>query len=206
MWAARAVVALGVVYVITGASGYFLGTNQPEHFGVVDPALAILEILIILCVPPMITMMAALHACTAADKKTWSRVALIFMALLGSVTSAIHFVELTVVRRIDLGRAPGLAAVLSFQWPSAAFALDLLAWDVFLGLSMVFAAWAVAGTSGSRRLRPALVATGILCLAGTLGPASGDLRFQIVGIAGYAFVFPVTCVFMAQWFSQPADG
>jgi hypothetical protein len=40
MWAARAVVALGVVYVITGASGYFLGTNQPEHFGVVDPALA----------------------------------------------------------------------------------------------------------------------------------------------------------------------
>lgn len=199
-------VALGVMYVITGAVGYFFGSNHPEHFGVVDPALAVLEILIILCVPPMITMMAALHGCAAPDKKTWSRVALTFMALLGGVTSAIHFVELTVVRRIDLGHARGLATVLSFQWPSAVFALDLLAWDVFLGLSMIFAASAVAGTRGNRRLRPALVATGVLCLAGTLGPASGDLRFQIVGIVGYAFVFPVTCVFMAQWFSQPADG
>ena len=156
MWAARAVVALGVVYVITGAAGYFLGANQPEHFGVVDPALAVLEILIILCVPPMITMMAALHACAVSDKKTWSRVALIFMVLLGGVTFAIHFVELTVVRRIDLTTTPGLARVLSFQWPSAAFALDLLAWDVFLGLSMLFAPVRLGVAGCDRRsLQPA---------------------------------------------------
>src|SRR5262245_58331738 len=124
MWAALTVVALGAIYVVTGAVGFFFGADRPEHFGVVDPALAVLEVLIILSVPPMITMMAALHACTRPDRKTCSRVALAFMVLLGGVTTAIHFVELTVVRRIDLGNAPGVANVLSFRWPSVAFALD----------------------------------------------------------------------------------
>jgi hypothetical protein len=206
MWAALTVVALGLAYVITGAVGYFFGADQPEHFGVVDPALAVLEVLIILSVPPMITMMAALHAGTRSERQTYSRVALAFMVLLGGVTTAIHFVELTVVRRIDPAHSPGLANILSFRWPSAIFALDLLAWDVFLGLSMLFAARAVDRDARDRRVRYSLLATGALCLAGTLGPVSGDLRFQVIAIAGYAFMFPLTCLVVAQWFRRPADG
>jgi len=43
---------------------------------------------------------------------------------------------------------------------------------------------------------------GALCLTGLLGPAVGDLRLQMAGIAGYAGAFPVTCLLLAILFRQ----
>jgi hypothetical protein len=65
--------------------------------------------------------------------------------------------------------------------------LDLLAWDFFLGLALVFAARVLRGKE-ARRVRVSMTAAGILCLAGTLCPASGHLHIQYLGIAGYALL------------------
>ena len=77
--------------------------------------------------------------------------------------------------------------------------LDLLAWDFFLGLALVFAARVFAGEA-SRRVRVSMTLAGVLCLAGTLAPASGHLHIQYLGIAGYAFVLPVACALLAMFF------
>ena len=90
-------------------------------------------------------------------------------------------------------------------WPSVFFALDLLAWDVSLGLSLVLAASVFCGGAPQRRVRFALAAAGTLCLTGTLGPLLGELRLQVVAILGYAFVFPVACLLLGLLFRQTAS-
>jgi len=153
----------------------------------------------------MVLTMAAVHACAPRGRRACSAAALALMALLAGVTGSIHFVTLTVVRRLDASTAARLAPILSFRWPSVFFALDLLAWDVFLGLSLVLAASVFRGGAPQRRVRFALAAAGTLCLTGTLGPLLGELRLQVVAILGYAFVFPVACLLLGLLFRQTAS-
>lgn len=140
---ALAVFFIGVVYVITGAVGVVFGGGlaQGDPFTQVDPFLAILELLIILAAAPMIVMMAAVHAYAPRGAKTYSLAALCFMILLAGMTSSIHFVQLTVVRRIESAAIPPLSLIFFSKWPSVLFAMDLLAWDWFLGLALLFAAY-----------------------------------------------------------------
>jgi len=46
--------------------------------------------------------------------------------------------------------------------------------------------------------------SGLFCLVGLSGPASGDLRFQYPAIVGYAFVFPFVCLLLAILFARPS--
>jgi hypothetical protein len=198
-WSALGVFFLGVTYVLTGAIGWALG-DRTKGLELVDPALAILEVLLIIVVPFMIAMMAAVHACAPPERKVWSLTSLVFMALAGGLTAAIHFVQLTIVRHLPVGAVPGLTQILSFKWPSVSFALDLFAWDVLFGLSMLCGAMVFDTRGRARAVRMAMMTSAVLCLIGTIGPASGDLRFQILAIAGYAFVFPIACLLLARLF------
>lgn len=38
--------------------------------------------------------------------------------------------------------------------------------------------------------------SGALCVAGVLGPASGNMRLQWVGVFGYGGVLPVVCLML----------
>jgi hypothetical protein len=76
-------------------------------------------------------------------------------------------------------------------WPSTAYALELLAWDVFLGLALLSAAATLGIASRERAAQNGLVACGVLCLAGIVGPAVGNMRLQLIGVFGYAVVLPV---------------
>ena len=92
-----------------------------------------------------------------------------------------------------------------WRWPQVGFALDLLAWDVFFGLAMLCGAQALAGDPRATAAHGAMRASGALCLLGTLGPASDDLRLQYAGILGYAFVFPIACLLLARWLGRAPD-
>ena len=117
-----------------------------------------------------------------------------------------HFASLTVGRQIDSKVFPLLSQQLSFgQWPTVALALDLLAWDFFLGLSMLLAGSAFKGDGLPNRVRVSMIVTWMFCLAGTLGPSLGNMHIQYLGIAGYAFALPVACVLLAMLFRRSAS-
>lgn len=202
--AALATFALSVIYIMTGLVWLLTGGEaaRRDPFHPRDPYLAVLEWLIVLSAPPMLAMMAAVHVRARPEHRASSLAALGFMVLCTGLTTAIHFARLTVARRLAPGEALPLGSLLSFQWPSVAFALDLLAWDLFLGLSLLLAAGSFAGAGLASWLRRVLRASGALCVAGLLGPALGDLRFQGLAIVGYAGLFPVTCLMMAVVFAR----
>jgi hypothetical protein len=49
-------------------------------------------------------------------------------------------------------------------------------------------------------VRRGLLITGVLCVAGVVGPAVGNMRLQLVGVFGYAVVLPVVCFMLTRLF------
>lgn len=187
-WSAFTLFIIGAAYIVTLAIGFAAhGLAEP----IADPVLAVVEVLTLLSALLMVIMMAAVHGYAPCERKTYSLIALAFMILAAGLTSAVHFVELTAARQL------GSSGIV---WPSPAYAVELLAWNLFLGLSLLFAAPVFEGAGLEGGVRRSLLVSGALCIAGVLGPAVGNMRLQLVGVLGYAGVFPVVCFTLARLF------
>lgn len=103
----------------------------------------------------------------------------------------VHAVELTAGRQLGGG---GLV------WPSTAYAIELLAWDLFLGISLLCAAATLDPARAPKTPRRLVQMTGTLCLVGIIGPAVGNMRLQLIGVIGYAVLLPASAFRLAQWF------
>ncbi len=204
IWAAAGIVVLAALYIATGVAWLVQGGEAAARhpFSPTDPHLAILEWLLVLVAPFMVAFAAAVHWYAPRDRQIFSLTALSFMIPAAAITCCVHFVRLVVARHLDPDAAAHLAAVLSFNWPSVVFALDLLAWDLLAGIAMLSTAPVFPGGGLNRSIRVSLLLGGALCLAGFLGPATGDLRLQLPAIAGYAIVYPVSCLLIGVCFKK----
>jgi hypothetical protein len=160
----------------------------------------ILEVLIILMMPVMVALMVAVHAWAPMHAKTLSLTSVVFMGLLAGVTCIVHFAILTLSRQPEFAGQSWLPLVLSFNWPSVAYALDILAWDVFFALSMLFAAPVFRGSRLAAWIRVLMSASGVLALAGLSGVVAGDMQLRNISIVGYVGVFLVVAPLLAVQF------
>jgi hypothetical protein len=201
IFSAVGVALLDVAYAITLTVGFLSLKSPQEPIG--DPMFSILEVLIILMMPAMVTLMVAVHAWAPLHAKTLSLTALVFMSLVAGVTCGVHFVILTLTRHAAFAGQPWLPLFLSFRWPSVAYALDILGWDFFFALSMLFAAPVFGGSRLTVSIRMLMTASGLLALAGLSGVVAGDMQLRNIGIVGYVGVFLVVACLLAVLFSQP---
>ncbi|KAA3650305.1 MAG: hypothetical protein DWP95_01470 [Proteobacteria bacterium] len=190
MWSTLGMFVVGILYVITMAIGmYSVGLTKP----IVDPILGIMEVLTLITAPLLVISMSAIHRIAPEDQKTYSLIALAFAIMVASLTGAVHFVGLTVLRQT------GTEGIV---WPSIIYGVELLAWDIFLGLSLLFAAQVFQGSGLKRNIRIALIITGALCLIGSLGPITGDMRLQFVSVLSYGILLPFVWLMIARYFQQ----
>ncbi len=192
-WTATSLGILGVAYAIVVAVGVSqAGSDSP----IVDPVLAVMEVLTLLSAPLIVTLMATIHTHGPPETKVFTASALAFGVAMATLTSAVHFIALTVAR------ATGSFVL---EWPSAMYAAELLAWDVFLGLALVLSSSAFKGGNLNRTVRWALAVTGALCLLGTIGPLINDMRVQRIGMLGYGVGLPICCFLVARVFSRAGE-
>jgi hypothetical protein len=208
-WAAIVIVVIAVAYIITGTvwlipniSSVTIQTLAPS-----EPYLTIMEILMLLLNPAMVVLFAAIHAYASQDSKTYSLAAFGFLLLLVAITGVVHFINLTVIRRTT---SVPIAEVFAFYHSrggehSPMFAAEMLGWDFFLGLALLFAAPVFKGDRLHRVIRIGLFISGLLCLIGFSGPASGYMQFQVLAILGYAFGFPLVCLLLAKLFGRSEE-
>lgn len=196
-------VAIGGAYAIALAVGFATyGVRAP----ITDPLLAVMEGLTLLSAPALVILIATLHGDTPPARRLYSALAFGFTVPFAGLTTAVHFVELTALRQL------GTAGIV---WPSVPYALELLAWDGFLGLALLCAAASLPPAEAMQSSVPASQVTrakqdnvlrrcmqlaGVLCLAGLGGPAVGQMRWQLIGVFGYAAVLPVVCYLLARRF------
>jgi len=184
---ALSVVLLDVAYAVTLTIG-FLSLQSPQQ-PIGDPMFSIMEILIIVMMPAMVMLMVAVHAWAPSRHKALSLAAVVFMGLLAGLTCCVHFVVLTLSRQVAFAGQSWHPLFFSFTWPSVAYALDILGWDVFFALSMLFAAPVFRGDRLAASIRALMIASGVLSLAGLSGVAVGDMKLRNIGIVGYVGVF-----------------
>jgi hypothetical protein len=188
------------VYATTLVAGLLSLQTPQQPIG--DPYFSILEILIIALAPLMVALMGAVHAWAPMGSKVSSLLAVVFAGLLAGVTCSVHAVILLVGRHAASSGVAGMPLFFSFTWPSVPYALDILAWDVFFALSVLFAAPAFEGDGLARWIRALLIGSGMLALAGLSGVAAGDMRLRGIGIVGYVGLFPVAVGLMALLFRR----
>jgi hypothetical protein len=78
--------------------------------------------------------------------------------------------------------------------------MDILAWDVFFPLAVLFAAPVFSGNRLAKLIRILLIVSGILALAGLSGVFVNDMQIRNIGILGYAIVFPIAAGLMSILF------
>jgi hypothetical protein len=197
-WSARTLFLIEVVYVAVFVAGFASIGNTSDPLP--DPYLAIGEILILVMAPIMVCLMLAIHQCAPKQAKPFTQVALGWMLAAAAFTTVVHFVQLTVARHIDSATFPGYAGIFGWQWPSTFYAIDIVAWDVFFGLALLFAVPAFTRRDATL-VRWGLILSGSLCLIGLVGPFANVLALRTIGIVGYTVVFGLTCLPLSRTFN-----
>jgi hypothetical protein len=198
-WSARAMVVLEAVYVVVFIIGFASLGNTSDPLP--DPYLAIAEVMILVMAPILVLLMMAIHECAPAHAKAFTRVALGWMMVAAAFTFTVHFVELTVARHINPATFPGYNYIFDFKWPSTFYAIDIAAWDVFFGLSLLFAVPAFTRPSEAL-VHKGFIASGSLCLIGLIGPFADALGWRFIGILGYTIVFGLVCIPLSRTFQN----
>jgi hypothetical protein len=198
IFSAAATLILLVAYAVTLALG--LASLESPQQPIDDPMFTTLEVLIISIMPAMVAIMVAVHAWAPMHAKTLSLTSVVFMGMLAGLTCSVHFVILTLSRQPEFTAQPWLLLVLSFTWPSVVYALDILGWDVFFPLSMLFAALVFQGSPLAAWIRVLMIASGVLSLAGLSGVVARDMQLRNIGIVGYVGVFLVVAALLAVLF------
>ena len=198
--AAWAAFGFGVVYAVVTALG-FLSLQSPQD-PIGDPFFTLMEILLILTVPLMLVSMVAVHAYATPADKVYSLTALIFMLLLTGITSSVHFVILTVGRQLAASGLPLVPLLLSWQWPSVAYTLDILAWDWFFALAMLFAAPVFKVGRLEKTVRLLMLVSGGVSLAGLIGVPLANMQVRDIGIIGYGVVAPLVFLLLGIVFGR----
>jgi hypothetical protein len=202
MWSARVLFGIGVAYAITLAAGFSAMASFSKPLQ--DPYLAVAEALILLMAPTMVMLMVVVHICAPERIRICSINALGWMLLAAGFTVTVHLVELTVVRRIKPDAIHGYHYLFNFHWPSLLFGIDIVAWDIFFALAILFAA-PVFRACGHRAVSNWLLVAGALSLLGIVGPAFNHIGLREIGICGYAVVFPITCLGISRAFRRRLD-
>lgn len=200
LYSAIWVAVLNTAYAITLGVGLASLESPDDPIG--GPLFTALEVLIIAIAPAMVAMMAAVHAWAPSTKKPLSLTALAFMTVVAGITCSVHFLILTVSRHPAFAHVPSLDRWVSFEWPSVAYALDILAWDFFFPLSMLFAATVFSASRLGRWVRILMIVSGVLALAGLSGVAAGDMQLRNIGIVGYVPVFVAVTILLAILFHR----
>lgn len=204
--AAWVVFSLIVIYAVTTILGFLSLKDPLDQIG--DPYFTMMEILIFLMSPFMVISMIAVHAYATQNVKAYSFTALVFMIVMAVITSSIHFIVLTVSRQIEASGFTWAPLFFSFSWPSVAYTADILAWDWFFALSILFAVPVFKGDGLERVLRYLMIVSGVLSLVGLFGVPLAIMNVEYwltvrnIGIIGYALISPIVFLLLGIVFAR----
>jgi hypothetical protein len=190
-----------VVYALVTALEILSLESSQNPIG--DPYITIVRLLIVPLAALYVVTMVTVHAYARPAVKVYSLIALVFMTGLATITTSVHFVGLSVGPRLEATGLSWIPLVVSFEWPSIVYALDILVWDWFFALSILFAVPVFRGGSRLERwVWILLLVSGLLSPAGLIGVPLSDMQVRNIGVVGDAVVAPVAFLLIGIVFGR----
>lgn len=190
------VFVLGVFYAIITTMGLLSLQSPQDSIG--NPYFTIMEILSMLISLLMVFSLIAVHYYTELSDRFYSFAALLLICITTGITSCVHFTILSVSHTTAAEHLQNLPFFFSFKWPSVVYALDILAWDWFFGLSMLFVAPVFKKNRFEKNLQRLLIVTGVLSIIGLIGVPLQNMQIRNIGIIGYAVLAPVAFLLIGK--------
>ena len=165
--AGYALAILCVIYAIVLAIGLYTLTSPDQP--IQQPWFTCMELLILTIAPLAVAFMVALHAWAPDERAPIALLGIAFMIMCCIITCGVHLVILTLSGEPTFSALPWALVVFSFRWPSLAYALDILAWDVFFPLAALCAALTVSGPGLAKVARSLFLASAAFSFLGLAG-------------------------------------
>ena len=146
-----------------------------------------------------VTMMAALHQTSHADRKAISQAALAFATMYATLVTLVYFVQLTLVGpRMVAGDMAEIEYLRFVPYRSFLFAVDLLGYS-FMSLATLFGAFAFPDIPAARAPQYFMFATGLL-----LPTIALQMYFpQLIWVAAlWGMTFPAASLSVAVLFAR----
>lgn len=188
-----------LAYVIVTLLGFLSLKSPSDPIG--DPYFTLMEILIIIIAPLMLIVMVAVNVYAPDEVKVFSRIALIFMVIMTTITSSVHFLILVFSRQNLAVELNGMSLLFSFKWPSVVYVLDILAWDWFFALSFLFGSQVFRNGKLEKTIGVLMIISGVLSLFGLMGVVLNNMQIRNIGIVGYALVSPAVFFMLNKMFN-----
>lgn len=162
--------------------------------------ITVMELLTVWAAIEIVLLMAELYRASCERRKSHSLIALIFTLCMAVVTISNHFMFLTVASQIfHSNNMPSW--LLLDGWPSITKGLECVAWGFFLGMAMLFASFAL-NDLGSKVITWTMRISGIMTLAGLIGPITGYMNYYYLSTVGYTIGFLVLSIEMIVYFNN----
>jgi len=175
-----------IIYLITLILGFLSLKSPNEPIG--NPYFSILEFLIIMLAPLMVFSLVVVHKSTPEKLKIYSLTALIFMSIMACISCCLHFVILTLSQQEVFLNNSWSLLVFSFKWPSVAYSVDILAWEFFFALSMLFLSATFRKKGLETLIKILLIISGVISFIGLLGIPLNNMQVRNIGIIGYTIL------------------
>jgi len=162
--------------------------------------LIIMEILTVWAAIVIIQFMVELYSGSSKNRKSQSLIALILSTCMAAITITNHFIYITVLNQIYSGKAMPSWMLLD-GWPSISKGLECVSWGFFLGIAMLFASRALEDL-GNKVITWTMRISGILALAGLVGPITGNMNFYHLSTIGYSGGFLLISIEMIVYLNR----
>lgn len=189
-----------IIYLITLILGFLSLKSPNEPIG--NPYFSILELLIIMLAPLIVFSLVVVHKSTPEKLKIYSLTALIFMSIMACISCCLHFVILTLSQQEVFLNNSWSLLVFSFTWPSVAYSVDILAWDFFFALSMLFLSATFRKKGLETLIKILLIISGVISFIGLLGIPLNNMQVRNIGIIGYTILAIVVFFLFGIVFNQ----
>jgi hypothetical protein len=199
---ALAVVALSAAYFVPLVIG-LLTLSSPDS-PIADPWRTAMELLILALTFPVIGLSVALCFWAEEGQKPLAVASLVFVSMALGLTFANHFTVLALSSQPAFADQSWAPLLVSFSWPSVAYAVEFVAWDVFFAIGLIFGSMIFRGPGLRRIVRVLFLLAGLVSLSGCLGVVLNNMQIRDIGIIGYAVIYPVGAAFVVALLRRPS--
>ncbi len=152
----------------------FLWTDLPDYVAFVraypSPLADIARLSMLIFAVLFVVLANSIYDIATPAHRSMARLALSFALAFAVTTGSHYFIQISAVRvSIEHDALAGLEQVVQANPYSAMAAMNMLGWTVFFALASIFAAPVFEGRGLARLIRVALIANGVICLAGGAG-------------------------------------
>jgi hypothetical protein len=188
-------ITIGIIYIFVVIWG--ISTQNPITNEIQNNIRIIMEILTAFSSMLLFLLTLSIHFLIDEDNHFYSILSIVFMSASMVVTLCVHFISITLSDELIMANQ-FFKYLLSLEWPSVLYALDIVAWDIFFGLSFVALGIGFILSKYDKLTGILMIASGFLSLSGIAAIPARVMEIRFIGVFGYTVLPVAVCIFFIK--------